>query len=211
MLDPEVTLSLPGSVTAATGMDALTHAVESFVSAWADDETRAASLRAVERIGQSLDRCFREPSDVTAREAMLVASFEAGTAITNASVGYVHAIAHTLGAFFGVPHGVANAMVMPHVLDFYLDQCVDQFAELGYALGAVSRYEPGQTKQAVAEAFVSKIRAMNATMGIPAHVAAMTAADVDRVATRAMIEAHGGGQTWNVMDMGFVPCPSTFS
>ena len=208
VLDPEVTLSLPAPVTAATGMDALTHAVESFVSVWADEGTRTDCLRAVERIGRSLETCFHDPQNVHAREQMLIASFEAGTAFTNTGVGYVHAIAHTLGAYFHVPHGVANAMVMPHVLDFYLDRCVDQFVELAYAVGAVSQYEPdgSRTKTMIAKAFVAKIRSMNANMAIPHCVSKMTAADVDRVVDRAMVEAHGEGHTWNIMDMGY-PVP----
>ena len=120
ILDPTVIVSLPPHITAATGMDALTHAVESYLSYWQSPYTAEYSLRAIERIGKWLPVCYREPSNLEAREEMLRASFEAGVAFTRANVGYIHAVAHTLGALFHTPHGQGNAIVMPHVLDFYV-------------------------------------------------------------------------------------------
>lgn len=120
VLDPQILTKLPRSVTAATGMDALTHAVEAYVSEWNTDLTRRNSLMAVEKIFQHLLETCQNGDNLEARAAMLRASFEGGVAITRASVGYVHAIAHQFGGLFHTPHGVANAMVLPHVLQFYI-------------------------------------------------------------------------------------------
>ena len=111
--------------------------------------------------------CYHYPNNTEARSMMLQASFDAGVAFTNTSVGYVHAIAHTLGAFFGVPHGAANAMILPLVLDFYLDKCMDKFCDLAVALGiATSVPEDIREKKDLSTNFVRKIRDMNAAMQI---------------------------------------------
>eukprot|EP00037_Helgoeca_nana_P000726 m.23344 g.23344 ORF g.23344 m.23344 type:complete len:439 (+) comp10962_c0_seq2:153-1469(+) len=215
VLDPDVTLSLPKHITAATGMDALTHAVESYLSTWANARSRQYSLRAVDRIGRSLLACYHHGDDRRAREQMLWASFEAGVGFTNVSVGYVHAIAHTLGAFFGVPHGAANAAVLPHVLDFYLaNGCDEAMSELAVAIGAVTPYADrnGAERRALAASFISTVRAMNDEMGIVPMISAMTTADVERVTTRALAEAHGAGGAWEVRDVGYpVPAFMTYA
>jgi len=216
ILDPEVIVSLPASITAATGMDALTHAVESYLSYWQSPFTAQYSLSAVERIGKWLFTCYHEPENLEAREQMLIASFEAGVAFTRANVGYVHAVAHTLGAYFHTPHGVGNAMVMPYVLDFYIedDRMDDRFCELALAIGLGSEhpnaYASKEGKRAMTIAFVAKVRSMNAAMAIPTFVEGMTLNDVDRVATRALEEGNGEGKTFNIMDFGY-PCPKTMT
>ena len=212
ILDPEVTVSLPPHITAATGMDALTHAVESYLSYWQSPFTAYYSLRAVEKIGKWLEECHRNPSNLVAREMMLRASFEAGVAFTRAAVGYVHAIAHTLGAYFHTPHGVANAMVMPHVLDFYLegDECIEPLCDLAVAIGIgvehPSAYATPEGKRRLATSFVKKVRRMNSNMGVPTCVTNMTAGDVDAVVTRALTESHGEGKTFDLFDFGY-PTP----
>jgi len=118
VLDPQILEKLPRHITAATGMDALTHAIESFVSGMATAHTQALSLSAIEKTFKHLQASYENGSDMAARDGMLQASFEAGLAFTRANVGYVHAIAHQLGAMFHTPHGDANAMLLPHVLDF---------------------------------------------------------------------------------------------
>lgn len=204
LLDPKVTVPLPPHITAATGMDALTHAVESYVSTFANEVTKPYSLGAVEKIGKYLLRCYHTPDDLEAREQMLIASYEAGVAFTRANVGYVHAVAHTFGGFFGVPHGVANAMVMPHVLDFYLDTTQDKLCDLAKAIGIPVR-DGAEGKREAASAFIAKVRAMNAEMAVPSCVANMQPADVERVVTRALTEAHG--EFWyKPLDVGY-PVP----
>ena len=208
VLDADLTISLPKHVTATTGMDALTHAIESYLSTWANERTKEYSLKAVKQIGQSLMTCYHYPKNTEARSMMLQASFDAGVAFTNTSVGYVHAIAHTLGAFFGVPHGAANAMILPLVLDFYLDTCMDKFCDLAVALG-IATFVPEdiREKKILAQKFVRKIREMNVAMQIQTKVKDMKVEDVDRVVTRAMVEAHGKGSTFNPFDAGY-PVPT---
>merc|ERR1711934_672575 len=120
VLDAEILQKLPKPITAATGVDALTHAIESFLGGWSSAETRLLSLQAVSMIFKSLVASYDNGADLDSREAMLNASFKAGLAFTRANVGYVHAIAHQFGGMFHTPHGVANAMLLPHVLSFYL-------------------------------------------------------------------------------------------
>ena len=146
ILDPEVTATLPKHITAATGMDAMTHAVESYLSQWQNDFTKMYSLRAIERIGKNLLQCYEHGDDLKAREEMLLASFEAGVAFTRANVGYVHAIAHTFGGKFHTPHGVANSGVTS-CLGFLLGKggshVVDRFCEMATAIGLArsTKYE----------------------------------------------------------------------
>ena len=126
---------------------------------------------------------------------------------------YVHAVAHQLGALFGVPHGVANAMVMPYVLDYYAedDTCTDRFCELAIAIGVktggdAATHATQSEKRALMFKFIARVRKMNADMNIPASVAAMTATDIDTVAQRALKEAHGEGEMFNLFDFGY-PTP----
>lgn len=204
VLDPVITVPLPPPITAATGMDALTHAVESYVSTFANDMSKPYSLKAVERIDKYLLKCYHTPDDLEAREQMLIASYEAGLAFTRVNVGYVHAIAHTFGGFFHVPHGVANAMVMPHVLDFYLDKTEDKMSALAEAFGIPIGYG-SDAKHVAGAAFVAKIRAMNEEMKLPKCVEKMTPSDVDKVVERALTEAHG--EKWyKILDFGY-PVP----
>jgi alcohol dehydrogenase class IV len=216
ILDPEVIVSLPPHITAATGMDALTHAVESYLSRWQSAYTARYSLSAVRKIGTWLKVCYDEPTNLRAREQMLQASFEAGVAFTRANVGYVHAVAHTLGAYFGVPHGVGNSMVLPYVLDYYAETDImdDRFCELALAIGLASdhpnAYNTKEGKRAMTLAFIAKVRAMNASMNIPSFVKGMTIQDVERVGARALLEGNGAGKTFSIMDFGY-PCPKTMT
>ena len=108
-------LSMPASLTAATGMDALTHAIEAYVSTAATPITDAVALKAIELINENLPTAVTEPENMFAREQMAYAQFMAGMAFNNASLGYVHAMAHQLGGFYDLPHGVCNAVLLPHV------------------------------------------------------------------------------------------------
>lgn len=198
VLDPEVLEKLPPHITAATGMDALTHAVEAYLSGWSTAYTRQLSLQAVGKIFCHLETCFKNGSDLFAREQMLQASYEAGLAFTRANIGYVHAIAHQLGGMFHTPHGDANAMLLPFILDFYLADeangglCTTQLCELAVA-GKLAEAVPMDSaeKCQLAQTFISQIRDMNTNMRIPAAVAMMKATDVSEVASRALQEAHG--------------------
>ena len=129
-LDPEVMRGLPAHITAATGMDALTHAIESYIGTFGNEETDFYALAATKLIFQNLPTACSDGANLEAREAMSLASYYGGLAITQALVGYVHAISHNLGARYGVPHGLGNAMVLPHVLELIKTVAASKMAKL---------------------------------------------------------------------------------
>jgi len=187
-LDASLMSGLPPHVTAATGMDALTHAVESFISDFANDETRPLSIAAVKLIFANLGRAYAEGQDLDARQAMAIASTYAGMAFSRASVGYVHAIAHNLGGIYHTPHGLANAIVLPHVLDFSRDAAAAKLAELACAIGAGEKHEEPTV---LAQRFIDRVRQLAREVGIPERLEALRGADVPMLAERAMTEAQG--------------------
>jgi len=134
-LDPRLMAGLPRHITAPTGMDALTHAVEAYLSSLADPETDRLARAATAAIVSQLPRAYADGKDLEARGRMAIASCMAGLAFTRAGVGYVHAIAHQLGALYHIPHGLANAMVMPHVLDYSRSHCAGRLADLARVSG----------------------------------------------------------------------------
>lgn len=136
IIDPRFTVSAPKSVTAATGLDALTHAIESYTSKKAQPLTDTVALSAVKRIFKSLPTAYSDGADLCARSEMALAAFEAGIAINNASVTLVHGMSRPIGANFHVPHGLSNAMLLEKCLSFALDGAYPRFAELGRAIGA---------------------------------------------------------------------------
>jgi alcohol dehydrogenase class IV len=188
-LDAEMMKGMPGPITAATGMDALTHAVEAYVNRWPHAETPAFCRSAVKLIFRNLPRAYADGGDLEARESMALASLYAGLAFTRAYVGYVHAFSHKLGGVYGVPHGLGNAIVLPYVLDFLKDApyAEARLAELAVAIGAGSASEPGPV---LAQRFVDRVRELNRTIGIPEKVAPLRAEDIGLVARAAMVEAH---------------------
>jgi alcohol dehydrogenase class IV len=188
-LDPALTTGMPKPITAATGMDALTHAVEAYMNRWPHAETGFHAVSAVRMIFANLPRACEDGGNLEAREAMLVASFYAGLAFTKAYVGYVHAFSHKVGGMYGVPHGLGNAILLPYVLDFIKDAPLaeQRLAELAVAIGAGKEGEP---RAALAQRFVERVRELNRTAGIPEKLAALKAEDIPAVARAAMIEAH---------------------
>jgi len=187
-LDPNLMVGLPPKVTAATGMDALTHAVESYLSTHSTPATRALSKTAARAIVRDLPRVYADGHDIAARESLAVSSCQAGLAFTKVSVGYVHAISHQVGARYHLPHGYVNAVVMPHVLDFYLDAAAGPMAELARACGLEGT---GDDDRTLARAFIAKIRELNARMDIPATLDRIDVADIPWIVRRALDEAHG--------------------
>ncbi|MFO1293825.1 MAG: iron-containing alcohol dehydrogenase [Rubrivivax sp.] len=183
-LDPLVMVGLPPDVTAATGMDALTHAVEAYVSGWATPRTDRLARAAVATIRQQLPRACRDGADLEAREKMALASTWAGLAFTRASVGNVHALAHQLGAHCHVPHGLANAILLPGVLRFALPAAAPRLAQLARHVGLA-----GADDAALAERFVADVSALAAGIGIPRTVAALGEADIAALALAACDEA----------------------
>lgn len=185
VLDPKLTLGLPPNLTAATGMDALTHAIEAYIGKSTTADTRSASLQAVRLIDENLMTAYGDGTNLHARRAMQQAAYLAGTAFTRAYVGYVHAIAHQLGALYGTPHGLANAILLPHVLLFYGDAIHAPMQALYAAFGGPDPAAPADEKTRY---FIGKITALNHLMGIPGR-AQINPADIDRIADGAYREA----------------------
>ena len=187
-LDPKLMAGLPSFITAPTGMDALTHAVEAYVSTAATTETDEFARMAAGGVMRNLLTAYTDGNDLEARERMAVASSMAGLAFTRAGVGYVHAIAHQLGGLYHVPHGLANAIVMPHVLDFSKPKCAHRLADLARVSGIGAS---SATDAELADAFIAQIRQMNAAMQIPTVVKELRREDFDKIIDRAFAEAHG--------------------
>jgi Alcohol dehydrogenase, class IV len=187
-LDPLLMRGMPKSITAATGMDALTHAVEAYINRWPHAETALHCTAAVRMIFRNLQRAYDDGQDLEAREAMALAAFYAGLAFTKAYVGYVHAFSHKIGGMYGVPHGLANAIALPYVLDFLQDAPLAQqrLAELAVVIGAGS---PGEPPSVLAQRFVARVRELNRAIGIPEKIAALKPTDVPEIARAAMVEA----------------------
>lgn len=183
-LDPALMLGLPPAVTAATGMDALTHAVESYLARTATPQTREYATTAVRLIFENLPRAYAHGSDAEARKAMALAAWYAGLAFTRTNVGYVHAVAHTFGARYGTPHGRANAIVLPHVLEFSREAAQDRLAELARAIGLATGSETDQ-----ARAFVAAVRDLEEKIGIPQTLDALVAGDIPSIARQALAES----------------------
>ena len=185
-LDPTLMVGLPRHVTAATGMDALTHAVEAFVGQWSNTHTDRMALAAVGLIYGNLRTAYRSGRSLAAREQMSIAATYAGLAFTRANVGYVHAIAHQLGGTYHTPHGLANAIMLPHVLKFLSPAITKRLAVLAVRAG-VGR--EGERAPVLAKKFVNSVEALNRDLGIPLHLDALRAEDIPALAKAACWEA----------------------
>jgi alcohol dehydrogenase class IV len=186
-LDPVLMRGMPKPITAATGMDALTHAVEAYINRWPHADTEQHCVAAVRMIFANLQRAYDDGNDIEAREAMALAAFYAGLAFTKAYVGYVHAFSHKMGGMYGVPHGLANAITLPYVLDFNQDAPLarKRLAMLAVVIGASQK---GESQDVLAQRFIDRVRELNRGVGIPERVAALKAEDIPVIARAAMIE-----------------------
>lgn len=163
--DPQLMAGMPAALTAATGMDALTHAVEAYVSTAATPITDACAIKAIELIAQNLRAAVANGADMAARDNMAYAEYLAGMAFNNASLGHVHAMAHQLGGFYNLPHGVCNAILLPHVERFNMIAKVDRFVDIAKAMG--EKVE-GLSPRAAAEKALEAIKTLSTDIGIPA-------------------------------------------
>ena len=184
-LDPQLLTGLSPAITAVTGMDALTHAVEACLSTWATPQNDAYAKMAVKMIFEHLPVAYANGGDLQAREQMSIAAYYAGLAINVAAVGNVHAIAHQLGAWYGTPHGLANAIAMPEVLRFSKDAVVDQLAELADLIEAG---DSADTPSMRADSFINAIVELNASFGIAPTLDAIRIPDITGIARRAVKE-----------------------
>ncbi|APW42968.1 alcohol dehydrogenase [Rhodoferax saidenbachensis] len=186
-LDPVLMTGLPPHITAATGIDALTHAVEAFVGNWTTPYSDGMALSAVGLIFDNLRTCYTDGKNVVAREKMALASTYAGFAFTRANVGYVHAIAHQFGGKYHTPHGLANAIMLPLVLKFSAPAIIDRLALLAVRAKVGTEDEPAEE---LAQKFLDAVDALNHDLGIPTTLAALKEADIPDLAKAACFEAH---------------------
>lgn len=163
--DPNLMLAMPSSLTAATGMDALTHAIEAYVSIAANPITDTVALKAIEMITAHLPTCVTDGENIQAREQMAYAQFMAGMAFNNALLGYVHAMAHQLGATYHLPHGVCNAVLLPHVQRFNASANPAKFADIAKAMG---KDTSGLSHEQAAELAIEAMEELSRKVGIPA-------------------------------------------
>lgn len=198
VLDPELTVGLPPHITSTTGMDALTHAVEAYIGHSNTKETSAKAEEATKLVFENLEDAYKNGADIHAREQMLLASHYAGIAFTRAYVGNVHAIAHNLGGFYGVPHGLANAIILPYVLDFYGETAYERLARLSECAGVA---KDGQSDEQKALDFIQAIRDMNARMNIPDKIEKIQEKDIETIAKRACKEANPLYPVPRIMDL----------
>lgn len=187
VLDPDLTRSLPPHLTATTGMDALTHAVEAYIGRSTTKQTRVQAESAVRLIFENIERAYRDGGDLDARRAMLDAAYQAGAAFSKSYVGYVHALAHALGGRYGTPHGLANAVILPYVLDAYGTLAEKKLHRLGIAAGVCSENDKPADG---ARTFIAAIRLLNERMGIPMTIDGICAEDISALAQRAEREAN---------------------
>lgn len=186
ILDPLMTAGLPPALTAASGMDALTHAVEAYLCwTYNTKESLAFAEEAVAIIFKTLEVCYRQPENLKARAAMLRAAYLAGFAFTRAGVGNIHAIAHTLGGLYGTQHGLANAVILPKVLEDYGPQVYPKLARLARAAGL-----EGNNQQQLAQGFIAAIKAMNSRMGIPQGFDFIRSEDIPQMVAWALKESN---------------------
>lgn len=187
ILDAELTYSLPPHLTATTGMDALTHAVEAYIGRSTTKETREKALLAVKMIYENIETAYYDGHNHTARDQMLNAAYLAGFAFSRSYVGYVHAVAHSLGGQYNIPHGLANAVLLPEVLESY-GSCIDKkLHTLGCAAGVCTEqdsYEEGARK------FIVSIRTLNKNMNIPDFLSGIQEKDIETMAGHATKEAN---------------------
>ena len=186
VFDPELTLGLPPHITSTTGMDALTHAVEAYIGRSNVPSTEAYAEKATKMIFENLYNVYVNGKDIEARDKMLKASYYAGMAFTRAYVGYVHAIAHNLGGFYGIPHGLANAVILPYVLEYFGETAHKRLAKLAEIAGV----KKDGTDAEKANAFIAAVKKLNADMNIPDGFDCIKEEDIPTIVERALKEGN---------------------
>lgn len=187
LLDPTVTYTLPPHLTATTGMDALTHAVEAYIGRSTTKETRRKALEATSLIFANIEKAYADGQDREARANMLKAAYLAGVSFSKSYVGYVHAVAHSLGGQYNIPHGLANSVLMPIVLESYGKKVYRKLHKLAIAAGISTQNE---SHESGAKKFITAIKEMNVRMNIPAKLTGIKKADIEKMAKHADNEAN---------------------
>ena len=187
VLDASLTYSLPPHLTSTTGMDALTHAVEAYIGRSTTKETRQLALEATELVFGNIETAYFDGKNHEARQNMLFAAYKAGAAFSKSYVGYIHAVAHSLGGRYGIPHGLANAVIMPYVLDAYGEKVYKKLHQLGVAAGVCTESD---SHKAGAQKFISAIRQLNKNMAIAEKLSGIVKEDIPALARHAEKEAN---------------------
>lgn len=187
VLDCQVTVGLPRHITATTGMDALTHAVEAYIGGSTTKLTRRMAEEAVRLIRDNLKQAYDDGSDTKARENMLRAAYCAGIAFTRSYVGYVHGVAHSLGGRYGIPHGLANAVILPYFLEEYGGNCERRLGRLARVCGIAGEEADDH---AAAQCFIGWVKEMNRSMGIPENLEGIREEDIPQMAVHADRESN---------------------
>ncbi len=188
VLDPALTVGLPPHITATTGMDAMTHAVESYIGKFYNNQdTLKKAILAVKMIFDNLEKAYKDGKDIDTRAQMLRAAYCAGYSFTRGGVGYVHGIGHNLGGMYGVPHGLAMPVIMPYVLKWYGEAAHKPLAELAEFIGIA---KPGMSQAQKAKAFIEAIRDLNRKLNIPEKLDCIKDEDIPIIAERALLECN---------------------
>ena len=187
IVDAELMYTLPKSLTASTGLDALTHAIEGLITKGAWEMSDMFEIKAIEMITRYLETAVFEPTNAEARNGMAVAQYIAGMAFSNVGLGVVHGMAHPLGAIFDIPHGVANALLLPIIMEFNAPAALDKYVEIAKAMTV---YKEGMSQEEAARAAVDAVRALSVRVGIPQHLSELgiKESDLDKLATAAIAD-----------------------
>lgn len=187
IIDAELMYSLPKGLTAATGMDALTHAIEGYITKGAWELSDMFEIEAIRMISRHLPTAVENPTDAEARNGMAVAQYVAGMAFSNVGLGLVHGMAHPMGSLFDVPHGVANALLLPTVMEFNMPACLGKYPEIARAMGVDTE---GMSAQEASQAAVDAVRALSVKVGIPQHLSELgiTEKDIPALADQALAD-----------------------
>lgn len=187
IIDAELMYSLPKGLTAATGMDALTHAIEGYITRGAWELSDMFEIEAIRMISRHLPKAVDNPKDAEARNGMAVAQYVAGMAFSNVGLGLVHGMAHPMGSLFDVPHGVANALLLPVVMEFNMPACLDKYPEIARAMGVDTA---GMSREEASQAAVDAVRALSVKVGIPQHLSELgiSESDIPALADQALAD-----------------------
>ena len=187
IVDAELMYTLPKSLTASTGLDALTHAIEGLITKGAWEMSDMFEIKAIEMIARYLETAVFEPTNAEARNGMAVAQYIAGMAFSNVGLGVVHGMAHPLGAIFDIPHGVANALLLPIIMEFNAPAALDKYVNIAKAMNV---YQTGMTKEEAAKAAVDAVKALSIKVGIPQHLTELgiKESDLEKLANSAIAD-----------------------
>lgn len=197
IVDPELMYSLPKGLTAATGMDALTHAIEGYITKGAWVMSDMYELQAIKMIAENLPLAVEEPRNPVGREGMALAQYIAAQAFSNVGLGLVHGMAHPMGSLFDVPHGVANALLLPTIMEFNKPCCIKKFGVIAQTMGVDTT---GMTYDEAAQAAVDAVKALSIRVGIPQHMSELgiKASDIDALADQALADVCTPGNPRDV-------------